>query len=99
MSENLGTLAYYDTLFNGLVPCKVTGIRTYNEFGHYEVMFTITADRGGYKKGEKLSAQPRNVVPRKMVRVKHGHYGIKTNYAWVTDEHGTHAIVNRSNHV
>jgi hypothetical protein len=94
-SEDLGTLAYYDTLYSGLVPVKVTGRRVYNEHGHYEVFFTVTADRGGYKRGEKLSARPIYVIPRKMVRVKNGHYGIKTYYAWVTDELGTHAIINR----
>jgi hypothetical protein len=93
--SNLGTLAYYDTLFAGLVPCIVTGLRVYNEHGHYEVFFTITADRRGYKRGEKLSARSMYVIPRKMVRVKNGHYGIKTGYAWVERDGQVYAIVNR----
>lgn len=95
MRENLGTLAYYDTLFNGLIPCKVTGIRVYNEHGHYEVFFTITANRGAYKKGEKLSSSPIHVIPRKSVRIRRNGFGVRNNYAWITDESGTHAIVNR----
>lgn len=93
--DNLGNLAYYDTLYNGLVPCKVTGIRVYNEFGHYEVHFTITADRGAYKRGERLLSSPLHVIPRKMVSVRNGHYGIRPNYAWVNDDNGTYAIVNK----
>lgn len=95
MKEDLGTLAYYDTLFNGLVPCKVTGIRVYNEFGHYEVYFTVTATRGAWKKGDKFVSSPKNVIPRKMVFVRSGQYHIKTYFAWVNDESGIHAIVNR----
>lgn len=93
--DTLGNLAYYDTLFSGLVPCKVTGIRVYNEFGHYEVNFTITATRGGYKAGEKLFSRPNYVIPRKMVRVRNGHYVINPSYAWINKDNSTYAIINK----
>lgn len=80
--QNLGNKAYYDT-FTGLIPCKVTGVRVWDkEYGRYEVEFIITTTRGAYKKGEKLFANPRNVVPRLCVFVRSGQYHIKTGYTW-----------------
>lgn len=95
MRVNLGNLAYYETLRSGLIPCKVTGIRVYNEFGHYEVSFTVTANRGAYKRGEQFTSRPFHVIPRKMVRVHNGIFYIRHGYAWVSDDTGTYAIVNR----
>ena len=92
--DNLGNLAYYDSQL-GLIPCKVTSIRVYNEFGHYQVNFTVTATRGAYKKGEKLYSAPRYVVPRKMVHIRNGQYGIKTDYAWHMENGKTYAIINK----
>jgi hypothetical protein len=93
MENNLGSLAYYDILFNGLVPCKVTGIRVYNEHGHYEVYFTVTATRGPYKRGDKLFSSPLHVVPRAMVTIRRGRIGIKTGYFWRGDECAASAYV------
>lgn len=79
-------LAYFDT-FTGLIPCKVTGIRVYNEFGHYEVTFTLTATRGAYRRGETLSARPLYVIPRKNITVRNGQYHIKADYSWAWVSH------------
>lgn len=86
--NNLGNLAYYDTLFNGLVPCKVTGLDGVN------VYFTVTADRGTYKRGEKLSSTGFHVVPRKMVYVRNGQYRINPSYQWVNGA-TVYAIITR----
>lgn len=63
-----GCLAYFDT-FAGLIPCRVDriegtqrpdGIPSSEQTAH----FTLTANRGAYKRGEKLSAWVLHVVPR-----------------------------------
>jgi len=83
---NKDSLAYYDTLFSGLVPCKVTGYDGVNMY------ITVTADRGVYKKGEKLCAPSHDIIPRKMVFVRNGQYRIRNNYQWVNGVNGTYAI-------
>lgn len=84
--NNLGNLAYYDTLRNGLVPCKVTGYDGIN------VYFTVTANRGAYKRGERLQSVSSYVVPRKMVRVRSGKMIIRHWYTWVSGINSVYAI-------
>ena len=71
-----GSLAYFDT-FAGLVPCKVTRV---SEDGNVE--FRITDTIGAYKSGEIRTERPRDVVPRKSVRVRSGMFFIRNNYRW-----------------
>ena len=87
--NDLGNLAYYDS-FNGLIPCKVTGYD-----GYATVYFTVTANRGAYHKGEKLSGLPAYVVPRKMVHIRDAQYLIRTSYTWVNGVSKVYAIRTR----
>lgn len=89
--NNLGNLAYYETVSSGLVPCKVTAYD-----GYQTVYFTVTADRGVFKRGEKLSSWPIHVIPRKMVHVRSGIYHIRQYYAWVNGTNGVYAIQTRA---
>lgn len=75
-----GSLAYFDT-FAGLIPCRVDriegtqrpdGIPSSEQTAH----FTLTANRGAYKRGEKLSAWVLHVVPRKAIKVRSGQFRI-----------------------
>ncbi len=74
----VGSKAFYDTLFNGLVPCKVVSIRDAAEFNpairfeltkglissRYCATVVITADTRDYRKGETLEdILAFNVVP------------------------------------
>jgi hypothetical protein len=67
-----GSLAYFDT-FTGLVPCRVDRIEGPDLFNgapssEQIAHFTLTANRGAYKRGEKLHAWVLHVVPRDAVR-------------------------------
>jgi hypothetical protein len=76
-----GCLAYYDTTFSGLIPVKVDSIEEretiftlvhksdpHGAKGNQTVKFTITADHGPYRKGEKLESSALWVCPRKSIR-------------------------------
>ena len=80
-----GTLAYLDTLFDGLVPCKVIEVAYPGNgrvFSSGEITVRITADRGAYKKGELLTEKASQVVPRSHVRRTSGHARINSLYEW-----------------
>jgi hypothetical protein len=72
--------AYWDT-FSGLIPCKVT--RVYNDPEIYgkKVEFTLTANRGPYKRGETHTSSALFVCPRDAVYVRSGRYRIGS-YNW-----------------
>ena len=76
-----GGLAFFDTLASGLVPVKVNSIEqrdcnfalVHNSDPHGArssqiVHFTVTADQGAYRKGEKLESSALWVCPRKAIR-------------------------------
>lgn len=78
-----GSLAYYDTTFGGLVPCKVLTIKDRGEGFHFvhkahtfegcgstrqRVTFQVTADHGAWHKGEILEASGIDVCPRRAIR-------------------------------
>lgn len=69
-----GCLAYYRDVFNAMVPCRV--LRVYRgEPGvagrPLYVALVVTADRGVYRKGERLDGLSwRYVIPRRAVRMR-----------------------------
>ena len=66
-----GSLAYVDT-FSGMIPCKVLGIRGISGIASSEqdVDVILTATRGAYKKGERLTWRGHKVVPRRAARFR-----------------------------
>ena len=81
----VGTLAYFDTLCSGLVPCKVTEVRepgSGRQVTSGFVVAKVTAERGPYKRGELVHASAAYVVPRKMVRRSRGRVVVGVNYGW-----------------
>jgi hypothetical protein len=54
-------LALYETTRNGLIPCKIVA---YSDTVDYEVTVQITADRGPYRKGDRIVANTRRIVSR-----------------------------------
>ena len=75
-----GVLAYLDT-FAGLVPVKVVSVRAPEPTkgmgfdlvsgearASIRVGFKVTADHGGYKKGEQLEDNSLNVVPQESIQ-------------------------------
>lgn len=75
----VGALAYWNTLFSGLVPCKVLGIKprdaTRKETrpgSEHSVTFEITADHGPYKRGEQHACWSLHIVPCNAI--KRGQY-------------------------
>ncbi len=68
----IGTLAYYDSMRSGLVPCKVTKI-TQDEHGRVTVTAKVTATRYAYDRGETIDGSATWIVPRSAVlRRKYG---------------------------
>lgn len=85
-----GTLAYYDSLMTGLVPVKVTEVRTAGDgsvvagCGAASVTFEVTAKRGGWYRGDVHTASGANVIPRTHVRGMRRMSGpcISSDYRW-----------------
>lgn len=75
-----GMLAYYDTTFNGLVPCKVLETRQDPDDKRWYARIKLTATRAAYKAGETLYVKADDVPPRSCVRVRQGH--IRVRNAW-----------------
>jgi hypothetical protein len=75
------TLAYYDTLTSGLVPCKVIGLDR-NCIGIQYLKIKITANRQYYKKGQLVPVLPKDIVPRKFIHIKNGQYCIINGFNW-----------------
>lgn len=64
-------LAYWDS-FAGLIPCRV--VRAIDP-GFLAAI--ITANRGCYHRGERITQNCRDIWPRDCVRTKRGTYGRK----------------------
>ena len=67
----IGTKAYLDTPFAGLIPCIVVGIAG-ESFGHVAVntlslTIKLTASRGAYRRGETIQASAYDCPPRDRV--------------------------------
>ena len=67
----IGTKAYLDTPFGGLIPCIVVGIAG-ESFGHVAVntlslTIRLTASRGAYRRGETIQASAYDCPPRDRV--------------------------------
>lgn len=75
-SYAVGTLAFFDTLSAGLIPCKVVAV------ADGAVNIKLTATRKAYKRGEIIAADAFSVVPRNHVFTRGFHYRIRTNYRW-----------------
>ena len=72
----IGTLAYYDAMFSGLIPIKIIDINS----GINKVL--VTKDFLGYKKGDILTIAHYYCIPRKHVYKSGCYLKIKTNFKW-----------------
>ena len=82
----VGELAYADFFRGGLVPCKVVAIETAG-CGRWasggKIVVRLTADRGGYRRGEIHTCNASSVVPRKMARIdRNGFTVVDVRYSW-----------------
>ena len=73
-------LAYVDTVFSGLLPCRVIGAAWEGEELRLRVQYTAT--RGAYKSGAKELWPIARVVPRSAVSFRRYLTTIRL-YAWV----------------
>jgi len=67
-----GSLAIWDSLTAGLVPCRIVSIDGYP--GHKCILLTVTAKRGSYERGRLVDTNASRVLPRNIRRVR-GSYG------------------------
>ena len=82
----VGTRAYRDTIFSGMVPGVVTEVIKPGMgyiaagSGAGRVCLTVSKDHAPYKKGEKFYLSAHSCVPAKQLNRRNGR--INTNYAW-----------------
>ena len=62
-----GSLAYLDTLA-GLIPCRVLRVWRADEYPTMRADVELTATRGAYKKGERLTYAAKDCPPRDAIR-------------------------------
>lgn len=80
----IGTLAYFDSLRSGLVPCKVVDIQP-GRVAVVEITAIVTANRYAYKRGERITFSGTHIIPRKHVKRFRGRIWptIIGGYRWV----------------
>lgn len=78
LPHGAGELAYLDT-FAGMVPCKVLEVRE----GGQLVTVEVTAQRGAYKVGDRITQRWEWVIPRTSVHRRRFTTRIINNYRWV----------------
>ena len=66
-----GSLAYLDTLA-GLIPCKVLRVWRADEYPTMRADVVLTATRGAYRKGERLTNAAKDTPPRDAIRRRSG---------------------------
>jgi hypothetical protein len=72
----VGGQAYFDALFNPLVPCRVEKI-TRGENQVFRVDLLVTKTAGAYPKGHRISTSSRYAVPVRAVYLSGYQYFIK----------------------
>ena len=73
-----GTLAYIDSLA-GLIPCKVISVNGSN------ITVKITVNFKAWVRGGIIHCtKDHDIVPRKQVYTRYGHYMIRSNYKWIS---------------
>ena len=82
----VGTRAFYDTAYSGLVPCIVTaivpGIHSGTVTGFHEISITVTSTKGAYPKGFNTVCGPAQVIPSRHVIKRNGLNYINTSFHW-----------------
>lgn len=76
-----GILAYYDTTFNGLIPCKVLDLRQ-GDYGRWKAQIQLTTTHKAYKRGEVLWVPASDVPPRDKRCVYRRDHHIRVRCAW-----------------
>jgi hypothetical protein len=77
-----GMLAYYNTTFNGLIPCKVLQVVRGPGPNGWAVEIRLTATRKAYKVGEVLTVPADEVPPRDRRCVYQSNYHIRVRNCW-----------------
>jgi hypothetical protein len=82
-----GALAWFDS-FAGMIPCTVItvardGCGWVAAPDSGEITARLNADRGGYARGEIITAGAHDIVPRAQRSVRRGRYRINPVYVWV----------------
>jgi len=75
-----GSLAFYQSVTAGLVPCKVVTVDGYGP-DNTRILVSVTAARGCYPKGYQIDGTPLHVFPRAAVHRVRGSYGLRFTVA------------------
>ena len=79
----IGDLAYFDSVFNGLVPIKLCGVE-YSPFLR-EYLVKTTCQWGSYPKHEYFLANKMHIIPRNMIKTRNGIKYIKPHQLTIID--------------
>jgi hypothetical protein len=72
-----GSLAYIDSPFTALLPCKVVRVWRANDYPTMRAEVIVTASRGAYKKGERLpDVWAKYGPPRDAIRRRDGQFRV-----------------------
>lgn len=79
------TLAYFNSAFSGLVPCKLLGFEratNWPDQGALLARVEYTTDRAGFPKGSQEVWSARYVIPRDKVRLRTSGKHVILAYDW-----------------
>jgi len=79
----IGDLAYFDSVFNGLVPIKLMGIEESPFLVEYLVR--TTCQWGSYPKHEYFKLTKNVIIPRNMIKTRNGIKYIKPHQLTIVD--------------
>lgn len=86
----VGTLAFLDTVFTGLVPVKVVEVIPPGPNGRSQfcthVISVVTEENRGFRKGERVDFPGYDTVPREHI-VRRGIYlRVRTDFEWIVPQ-------------
>lgn len=73
MSKQKYTLAYFESMYSGLVPCQAIDL----DSSELVMTVRVTANRGPYQRGEIIKVNTIHVIARARVHVRDGIYRIR----------------------
>lgn len=83
-----GMLAYYDTTFNGHIPCKVLELKEREGRPGWEAVIRLTATHKAYKRGEVLTVPATEVPPRDKRCIYRRDYKTVVRCSWHVESDG-----------
>jgi len=79
----IGDLAYFESVFSGLVPIKLVGVEESPFLVEYLVK--TTCKWGSYPKGEYIKLTKSRIIPRNMIKIRKGQRYVMPHQLTIVD--------------